>query len=82
MYILPTSTVWTADIDRLGPRCADWAGAELSPNVTDSTQCAKASDMYAFGLLAFEVRINSFECYVHGSLSRGRFSRDIPRSSS
>ena len=57
--------VWTAesvvDTDRRARRRADGAGPGLSPNVIDSTQDPKASDMYAFGILASEVGTNSFE---------------------
>lgn len=49
------------DVDRLDRSRADLVGPGLSPNVTDSTQDAKSGDMYAFGVLAFEVGTNFFE---------------------
>jgi serine/threonine protein kinase len=61
-YILPTSTAWTM-ARRTGTDCTH--GPELtvpgmSPGCADSTHPTKAVDMYAFGVMAFEVWIDSF----------------------
>ncbi|KAF9779523.1 kinase-like domain-containing protein [Thelephora terrestris] len=50
-YILPHSTAWAAE----GGMGADRLGPGLAPDVTDSTQPAEASDVYAFGVMAFEI---------------------------
>ena len=39
------------------------ANQKTSPNATGSTRCTKASNMYAFGVIAFEVRMDTFASY-------------------
>ncbi|KAF9651178.1 kinase-like protein [Thelephora ganbajun] len=58
-YILPHSAAWTAEgrtrTGRLSRSLApELAGLGTSPDVPDSTHPTKASDMYAFGVMAFE----------------------------
>ncbi|KAF9645215.1 kinase-like protein [Thelephora ganbajun] len=59
-YVLPHSPAWTADsrtnTDRLcRGRAPELARPGMSPSVPDSTHPTKASDMYAFGVMAFEI---------------------------
>ncbi|KAF9649159.1 hypothetical protein BDM02DRAFT_3186563 [Thelephora ganbajun] len=59
-YVLPHSTAWTAEggtrTDRLSRSCApELARPGMLSNVPDSTHPTKASDMYAFGVITFEV---------------------------
>ena len=51
----------------------------MSPCVTDSTCPTRAKDMYAFGVMAFEVGINFEWQYFLALLTRDRFSRDALR---
>ena len=63
--ILPRSITWTEDsrtsTDRLFRSCAPeliWPG--VSPNLTNPIYPTKASDIYAFGVIAWEVRKPSY----------------------
>ena len=81
-YILPHSTAFEAECGvgtgGLPRGRIELAWSEMTSNVTDSTQPTKANDMYSFGVMAFEVRTNSFEWYLHALLTQDRSSRDIP----
>jgi len=84
-YVLPHAAAWTVEgrtsNHRLSRcRAPELAGLGMSPNVTDAAHPTKASDMYAFGVMAWEVRIDSFEWHFLSSLTRDRFSREDPRS--
>ena len=66
--ILPHPTARTVEgrtsTDQLSRSCAPeltWPGAP--PNLDDPTYPTKASDMYGFGIMAWEVRAGSFGWY-------------------
>ena len=64
--------------DRLSrSRAPELVGPGTSSNLTDPTHQTKASDMYAFGVMAFEVWINS--SVLRGSLTRNRSLQANPR---
>ncbi|KAF9644623.1 kinase-like protein [Thelephora ganbajun] len=59
-YLLPHSPAWAAESGTstgrlLHSRAPEFAGAAMSPNVPDSIHLTKASDMYSFGFMAFEI---------------------------
>lgn len=81
-YIPLHSTIWMLE-DRMGTEHAyapELTAPETLLDWTDSAHSTKAINMYAFGVMAFEVRI-SFEQYFIASLTRNRFSRDTLRFS-
>jgi hypothetical protein len=52
------------DTNALSRGCApELAVPGMSPNATDATHPTKASDMYAFGVMTFEVREDTFTWY-------------------
>jgi len=55
-------------------RAPELAAPGTSPNTADPTHRTKASDMYAFGVMTFEVRTDAFAWYrfVH-SLRTGSY---------
>jgi len=64
-YILPQSTDQTAEggtsPDRLSrSRAPELTGLGVSPNAADIIHPTKASDMYAFGVMSWEVRTGFF----------------------
>lgn len=79
-YILPHPTALVVEdskavTDRIFRSLApEFSGPGLSSDTADHTHSTKASDMYAFGVMAFEVRTGSFVWYSLGSLTRDRFS--------
>ncbi|KAF9644639.1 kinase-like protein [Thelephora ganbajun] len=59
-YILPQSPAWTGEsgtsTDRLSrSRAPELVGPGMSQGMSDSTLPTKASDMYSFGVMAFEI---------------------------
>ena len=74
-HILSNSTTWMME----GRAGADRTHAPeltvpgVSSSGTEATHPTKASDMYAFGVMAFEVRIDFSERYFPVSLTQNRF---------
>ena len=68
-------------VDRLSrSRAPELAGLWMSPNVNGPAHPTKASDMYAFGVMAWEVWMDSFLYGVvpFAVLTRDRFLQGNP----
>ena len=69
-FILPRPTAGTVPENRTGTirlsrsHAPGWTWPRMSPDRTDPAHPTKADDMYAFGVLAWEVRTGSIYCVV------------------